>query len=67
MRDDGSCFLSLCFQPELDQAADGFGAVGVMILAPLIDRGREFYGEAHSADRIASCRRPASLFLVYLN
>jgi hypothetical protein len=38
-----------------------------MILAPLIDRGCEFCGQADSADRIATGRRPAALFLVYLN
>jgi len=56
-------------QPDLDQPADGFGAVGAVILAPHVNQlgqsGRETYG-ADGIDATLFLRAAAG-FLVYRN
>jgi hypothetical protein len=52
---------SFPLQPELDQAADGFGAARHVVLpgGPSVDRCNEFVGKAHGASWIsARCRTP---------
>jgi hypothetical protein len=60
-------FLRL--EPELDQAADGFGATGVMILAPRINLLGQSRRKADGTDRIDASGffGAAARFLVYGN
>jgi hypothetical protein len=59
---------SFCLQPELDQPADGFGAVGLVIFSPLVDRCAEFDRQPHGANRIPpGSWSSAAFFWVYLN
>jgi hypothetical protein len=59
----------LRLQPEFDQATDGFGAGGVVILAPCINLLGQICRETHGTDGIDSALlfRTAARFLVYGN
>jgi hypothetical protein len=54
-------------EAQLDQAADGLGAVGFVFFSPPIDGDSERGWQSNGADGVAARRRPTSLFLVYLN
>jgi hypothetical protein len=59
----------LHLQSELDQAADGLGSTGVVILAPRINLLGQVCRETHGTDGIDATLffRTATRFLVYRN
>ena len=54
-------------QPKLDQSADGFGAVSLVILRPLVDLDCDLSRQPNGADGVAAGSWSTALFLVYLN
>ena len=61
----GSSLRRLCLQPELDQAADGFGAGDILLVSPNVESVEHLSGQSHEDAGINTARlgRATAFFL----